>query len=475
MYPNVCFDAVIDGNGNGKILMTYSIEGVEKLLPNSDLSGELEFKTAVAPTLNRFIVGNDSNTYEWDTENDALVRKYNCVYYNCTAFFTNTAKDLAILVHRHNGVSFFRGSPAKLYAQFCFHDPEYLIDLAAYDSVHSVLALGFARPDHEKAILLDVTTSRERTIYSSTRPGETIVNMCFHEDGNRLLITTQYECYECDLESGKLATVTKAGPNERLAAGNYRGEEVEVAVVEHSSQEQPSVKPHCTYYRRGADGAYLRSWYYLMPELDEKLFRYFLYATGDLGFGGSNDEKGFQQYWVTKGFFLERLPELERFFKPKCYTWRGNRRLKLDKEFQPLDEIFVWHKAAITNRYSVGDSGFSHMYLADDISEAIITDNRRHLLYQQPLRGLTYQQMKDAFQNSFIGVHQDTYWDLAIPWCDGTLIGCFESYNLMHVTTANNALLDAIEYCPGISVLSCEFNGIFTDDNCKAVLNIGMV
>ena len=43
----MCFDAVIDASGYGKILMTYSIEGVEKLLPNSDLSGELEFKTAV--------------------------------------------------------------------------------------------------------------------------------------------------------------------------------------------------------------------------------------------------------------------------------------------------------------------------------------------------------------------------------------------------------------------------------------------
>lgn len=458
MYPNICFDAVIDGNGSGKILMTYSIEGVERLLPNSDLSGELEFKTAVTPTLNRFIVGNDSNTYEWDTENDALVRKYNCVYYNCTAFFPNAAKDLAILVHRHNGVSLFRGSPAKLYAQFCFHDPEYLIDLVSYDDVHSVLALGFARPDHEKVVILDVTTSRERTIYFSTRPGETIVNMCFHEDGSRLLITTQYECYECELKSEKLMSVVKADSNERLAAGNYRGDEVEVAVVEHSSQKEPSVKPHCTYYRRGANGTYLRSWYYLMPELDEPLSRYFLYATGDIGFGGSNDKDGFQQYWVTKVFFLERLPELERFFKPKCYTWRGNRRLNLDKEFQPLDEIFVWHKVAITNRYSVGDSGFSYMYLADDMSEAIITDNRRYLLYQKPLQGLTYQQMKDAFQNSFVGVHQDTYWDLAIPWFDGTLIGCFESYNLMHVATDDNKLLDTIEYCPGVSVLGCKFN-----------------
>ena len=93
------------------------------------------------------------------------------------------------------------------------------------------------------------------------------------------------------------------------------------------------------------------------------------------------------------------------------------------------------------------------MYLADDMSEAIITDNRRHLLYQKPLKGLTYQQMKDTFQNSFAGVHQDTYWDLAIPWYDRTLIGCFESYSLIHVATANNVLLDAIEYCPGSSVL----------------------
>lgn len=472
MYPNVCFGAMIDTNGNGKILMTYSIEGVEKLLPNSDLSGELEFKTAVAPTLNRFIVGNDSNTYEWDTENDVLVRKYNCVYYDCTAFFPNATKDLAILVHRHNGVSLFRGSPIKLYFQFCFHEPEYLIDLASYDDIHNILALGFARPDHEKAVALDLTTGRERTVYSSTRSGETIVNMCFHEDGSRLLITTQYECYECELGSGKLVTVVKAGANERLAAGNYRGEEVEVAVVEHFGRGEPSVKPHCTYYQRSADGTYFRSWYYLMPELDEKLFRYFLYATEDLGYGGSNDEEGFQQYWVTKGFFLERLPELERFFKPKCYTWRGNRHLKLDKEFQPLDEIFVWHKAAITNRYSVGDSGFSHMYLADDMSEAIITDNRRALSYQEQLKGLTYQQIKATFQHSFSGVHHDTYWDLAVPWHDGTLIGCFESYRLMHVAKVDNKLLDSIEYCPGISILGCEFNNICADDATKEIISI---
>ena len=99
------------------------------------------------------------------------------------------------------------------------------------------------------------------------------------------------------------------------------------------------------------------------------------------------------------------------------------------------------------------------------MSEAIITDNRRHLLYQKPLRGLTYQQMKDVFQDSFIGVHQDTYWDLAIPWYDGTLIGCFESYNLMYIAIAGNDLLGGIKYSPGISILGCKLKSIYMAEN----------
>lgn len=95
----------------------------------------------------RVIADNDSDTYGY-----ALVRKYNCVYYNCTAVFANTAKDRAIPAYRHNSVPFFRGPPAKLYVQLCFRDPEHLIDLAVYDRM---LALGFARPDHGKVILLD--------------------------------------------------------------------------------------------------------------------------------------------------------------------------------------------------------------------------------------------------------------------------------------------------------------------------------
>lgn len=110
------------------------------------------------------------------------------------------------------------------------------------------------------------------------------------------------------------------------------------------------------------------------------------------------------------------------------------------------------------------------MYLADDLSETIITDNRQTLLYQRPLKGLTYQQMREAFQKSFGGVHHDTYWDLAVPWYDGTLIGCFESYSLMHIAKADNKLLDSVEYCPGISIVGCNFNNICADDTAKEII-----
>ena len=68
--------------------------------------------------------------------------------------------------------------------------------------------------------------------------------------------------------------------------------------------------------------------------------------------------------------------------------------------------------------------------------------------------------MRDAFRDSFVGVHQDTYWDLAIPWWDGTLIGWFKSFNLMHVVATDNKLLGAVEYSPGISALGCKFNNV---------------
>ena len=464
MYPNICFLADIRPNSNGDILTTYSISGVEKLIPNSDEGGELEFKTAVIPGMNRFIVGNDTNTYEWDTVNDTVIRKYSSLFYDCTAFFPNATKNRGILVHRHNGVSLFGSSPIKLLHQYCFQEQEYVVDISCYDKTHDVLAMVFARPDHEKVLVMGLATGREHLVFSSRYEGETIENLCFSENGCLLLITTQYRCVECDLTKDENPSiVADSGDNERFAAGHYRGDEIEIAVVEDTENAEPHIKPHCVYYRRVKNEAvfsYVRSWCYLMPELKTEQFMYFIYQDGDLGIGGSNDSNGLQTYWVTSGFFLERFQELEKFFKPTCYRWQENHRLRMEKEFQPLDEIFVWHKHEITNRYHVGNSGFSYIYLADDRSEAIITKNRKYLSYQKALMELTYQKLQDTFQNGFKDVHQGTNWSYAVPWHDGRLVGCYEGYYLTGVTAKENRLLEPIEYTPGISIFGCRFRGI---------------
>ena len=466
LYPNICFSADVFSSTDGSILMSYPIASVEKLLSDSDLSGELEFKTNVVPAIHRFVVGNDSNTYEWDTQNDVLIRKYNCVYYECIALFTNSAKDLGILVHRHNGISIFRGTPPRLQAQYCFQEPEYLIDVACLDETNSTLALCFARPDHEKVVLLDFVSGIEQTIYSTIHPGETIENMCFSKDGCTLLITSQYQCLEYDVRSGVLSEVARAGSNERFAAGNYTDGEIEIAVVEHSGEESPHIEPYCVFYQRnmGNEGtSYRRVWCYLMPKLKNEHYQYFIYQCGDLGVGGSNGKDGFQQYWVTRGFFLEPLPLLMQYFQPKCYTWHGQRRLKMDKLFHPLDQLFVWHENALTNRYGVGDSGISHMYLADDRPEAILTSNRECLFYHGDLRKLTYQKLRDILQKGFLEAPENAYWDFAIPWSDGNLIGCFEFYKLISVAASDNKLLGPIHYYPGISILGCSFKEVNAD------------
>ncbi len=87
MYPDICFSVDIDAIEGNSILMKYPVSGIEKLIPNSDLDGELMFKPYVAPINRRFIVGNDTNTYEWDAENDALTLRYNTMFYDCVDFF----------------------------------------------------------------------------------------------------------------------------------------------------------------------------------------------------------------------------------------------------------------------------------------------------------------------------------------------------------------------------------------------------
>ena len=137
--------------------------------------------------------------------------------------------------------------------------------------------------------------------------------------------------------------------------------------------------------------------------------------------------------------------------------------MKTEKAFQPLDQIFVWHENALANRYGAGDIGISYMYLADDRLGAILTSNRECLFYHEDLRKLTYQKLREILQKGFLEAPGGAYWDYAIPWSDGNLIGCFDSYHLTGVSALDNRLLDPIDYDPGISILGCSFRDVSAD------------
>ena len=57
--------------------MKYDIDALSKLIDNEDEMDELMFYPNAVPNWNRFIVRNSENTYEWDTANDTLRRRYN--------------------------------------------------------------------------------------------------------------------------------------------------------------------------------------------------------------------------------------------------------------------------------------------------------------------------------------------------------------------------------------------------------------
>ena len=146
MYPENCYLTSITGS-RFSILMKYPILGVNKLLSDSDQERELTFKTSVAPANNRFIVGTDTNVYEWNSEEDTLILKYNVTYYNCTDLIADPKRSRFFLIHMFNGVSVFAGSPLKLINSYCFSERDYFIGISCFEPETQLLALNFSREE----------------------------------------------------------------------------------------------------------------------------------------------------------------------------------------------------------------------------------------------------------------------------------------------------------------------------------------
>ncbi len=480
MFPECCYLVDIDSGVCGDVLMTFSASNIEKLLPNTDQSGELTFITNVVPTNNRFIVSNDTNTYEWDSENDTIQLKYNCIYYECVDLFPVNKNEQFALIHANNGLSIFGGNPLRLQNHICFYERDYFIGNYCYNEQTGLLALAFARPDHEKVMIMSLNTGEQEYVFSSVCKHESIESLCFSDDGRKLLVATQYKCIEFDVENKASCIVAESNDNERIGAAKYINNEIEILFVEDSAIAIPRVSSRCSYYKRKHTNKKIQYdcvWYYIIPELDEKLYSYFIYHNGDLGIEGSKNEKQIQKYWVTHGFFLEELECLKKIFSPICFKKSGEAFIKFKKHFKALGLIYVKHFTPLSNSYRTQYTGssmygeYSYMYFSLDKNEAVFADKNERLSYQNDLKLLTYKDLKNGFKDNIGDENGNAYWDLAIPWNQDEIIGCFEAYRLATINLNTGKLNYEIKYYPGISICKCCFDNAEIDGVVLDIIN----
>ena len=475
MYPDVCFEGTIDTYGNSSILKEYFISGVAKLLSDSNSHEELYFLTNVAPSNNRFLIRDGSNTYEWDTKNETLNLRYNSVFYNCTDLLVDEIRNIIILVHQYNGVTIFSGNPPKLENQFCFHEFGYFIGNACYNDKYALLAMTFVRSDHQKVMIMELQTGKQKFVFSTLHKDESIQNICFDDSGNHLLILSQYQCLEYNIAqpNNELNLVTKAIDNERLAMAYYSNEEIEVVVVEHSCIVTPRVQSRCDFYMRintDVKTNYVRQWYYILPTLKEELYPYFIYQHNDLGTSASNNKDGIQSYWVTRGFFLENLKEATYITTPECYVKEGDIFIKANKRFEPLDMICVCHYSDLTKGSRNKESRICFTYLSNDMNIAVFTDKGERLSYQKNLHTLTYKDLKNDLNRNIGDDDGHAYWDFAVPWLNDSLIGCCGFFHMIGVDLITGELMEETTYYPGISIYLCNFKNALIDEASRSII-----
>lgn len=465
MYPDNCYLVDLAARYGNGILMKYPLVGVRKLLSESEQGGELYFKTSVVPSRNRFQISNDTTTYEWNADEDILVPRYNMQYYSCTALISDPEHEMFFLVHQYNGISIFSGDPIRLTNSICFYEHDYYIGNCCYNEINQMLALTFVRSDHEKVILLDMITSEQNTVFFTINPDETVENLCFQENSDFLLISTQYQCCEYNLSTGNLYHIKEAGKNERLAGSNYNEKFIEIVVTQHVDNREPTSTTRCEYFRRKGENkriSYSREWYYIIPELTEELYSYFIFFHGDLGMEGTHREIGMQNFWITNGFFL-KPSSIDSFTLPmlKCYSDKG--RLLPERQVQPLQPIYFRHTKVLEYEYRQGTSNFSYTYLNKRTKEAVFMQNSLKLYYTANYMNCTYTEIENGFKKSLGNDEGNAYWDFAIPWGKNQLIGCYENFRLELISSDTGKEIQIIEYRPGIAMQGCDFTGSVFD------------
>lgn len=471
MYPENCYLVSITSS-RFSILMKYPIGGINKLLSDSNQEQELFFKTSVVPTNNRFVVGTDTNVYEWNSAEDTLLLKYNTAYYNCADLIADPDRDCFFLIHQFNGVSVFGGSPLKLQNSYCFSDRDYFIGSSCFEPRLQLLALNFSREDHEKVILLNMRTGHQSICFSTINKNECICNMCFDRTGDWLLIASQYRCLEYRLSSDTYHTILESSDNERIASAHYTDKYIEIVIVEDWVNDSCHVESRCEFYQRKRmkEKVYYQPvWGYILPELTNDILPHFIPQHGDLGIMGAKQENGMQSYWVTQGFFLEK--ERINIPLPVCYKIEKKKTILLPIPPISLDFLFYKHVHEIS-RYRNDDIGFSYAYLSDDRKKAIFLKNSCYLYVHDDYPHCTYEELERGFRQELGGYNGDICWDFVIPWDDSDIIACYENFRLMRLNGCTGTNVQQLEYSPGLAICGCSFSDITATPELKEELLI---
>lgn len=472
MYSNCCYLSNLEAElrGNDGVLRWFSTEGIQSKLKEKGLATELHFSTNVAPSFNQFLAFDDNaKTYEWDSENDTIRAKYNSAYYDTAYLAVSSDRCNAYLVHSYNGISQFSRDPLRLEYQHCYQEKGYSVNVGASDEAHDRMALAFADLGHEKVIVIDLNSYEEKTIFSTIEPSETVVDLAFSNDGTKILITTQYKCVEFDLTTGKDLPVAKSIGKERFVYGNYSGNQIEITVVESTGEGLPT---RCEFYSKveAANGSsYTKEWYYVVPELTDDLFEYFVHSNGDIGKEGPRDEKGIQKYRLTRGFFLDEWPEFEQIMNPECYRLDGDTFVPAKVQFERLEMICVRHNKALFSRRGT-ENLITVMYMDTEMGEAILARDNADLAWVDALSDVTYEAIHEMFENH-IGNEKGYYsWNYVVPWRHNKMLGCFETFQIALIDRHTGEQTDPVKYEPGLSLAGCIFSNIKADDNVKELI-----
>lgn len=473
MYPHVCYLVDLDHPDRTGILMEYFIDKTAKLLPEGNTADDLYFKTSVPPVDGRFIVSDDSFIYEWDSEHDSLLLRYNVAYYETTDLIYDQQNNEFMLVHQNNGITVFGGDAVKLKDSIIFHEEGYNVTRSCLDPGSRNLALTFVRPDHEKILLLNLNSGEQRYCFSTHLPGETVTACSFDATGSFLLIVTQYGCYEYEPSNDLLLHVKSACGGARYVGGNYCGGDIEIAIVPDKLKDEAAVLPRCERYSRhiyAGQKYYSLQDYYVLPKLPDNLYAGFVSQCFDYGAQGTVDENGMQSFWVTRGFFYSPEKGVLEFDLPELTYYTGPRKNKCQKrKAEPLQMVYFRHTHVLSHRYKQCDTGYkvSYTYLNEDTGQAVFLENTQNIFYCPDYRQASYREIWNAYKKKIGCYDGRASWSFIIPWSRNRLICCYEGFLLAVLDAQTGEELELIDYTPGMAVSGCDFRKAILDGELK--------